>query len=509
MEHQPSSGERDTFGPLSTLSDVTQVCEAITGVFSDLFADHNVENEDGARAVFTIGADIERLLTEDDETGETFMPREPGFVLQPHGRWEAEAGLDAVIALARTLLDSRDRPDTQITGPSSLEILVRDETAHNVLTVPAGTTRRYDVTAGAGVCTVTVGPPSVALLLRLALRRTGFERLAVFDRSRMFDHLAEQNRMRKSAEGTAARISAQRLLKVMAEPKLLSLRLEGGHTTDLTELERVATAFRVRLAYESDVVLAPVLDVHRLDSSPSQPRLIRQLTMRSTEFIQAIGEGRDTGRLGDQLLGTASVVNEELALRYLRAIAAVDPFAAFMGYYHVLEFGMEEEWFEGLRKRVTAAGGVLNRPADGLDTRRGKNAVAKQSAQALGVGQDTVDFREQRALEAVLDTHLDVLLLGTDLGRHLEGAIDYFATGTLPFAVVPHLDFTGTYDDTRSALLRRRTAERIYRVRCAIAHSKESGERYSPYTDDLHLGREVPLVRLAAEQLLIPPDERL
>lgn len=46
-------------------------------------------------------------------------------------------------------------------------------------------------------------------------------------------------------------------------------------------------------------------------------------------------------------------------------------------------------------------------------------------------------------------------------------------------------------------------------MRCAITHSKESGDSYSPYTDELALGREVPLVRIAAEHLLFPADERL
>lgn len=49
-------------------------------------------------------------------------------------------------------------------------------------------------------------------------------------------------------------------------------------------------------------------------------------------------------------------------------------------------------------------------------------------------------------------------------------------------------------------------ANRIYEIRCTITHAKMSRRRYSPYRDDFQLAKEVPLVRLAAEQLLFARD---
>nr|WSY55827.1 hypothetical protein OG999_40625 [Streptomyces sp. NBC_00886] len=506
---QPSSDARQVdFGEMSSLTDVEEVAPAVIDLLGTLFNDHEPQGEDGRRVVFVFGASVLRARTGIAEMDETLRETYLAFDDRPRAEWHVEADLDAITALARTLVHSRERPDTQIAGPAHLELLVRDETEHTALLAPQGSATVHEVPTAKGTCTVTVGPPSAALLLRLGLRRTGMEHLTgVFDRERTSAHLIEQERRRGLAEGAVARISARRLLMETAEPRLLSVRLDGPPGLGHAELELVATAFRVRLAYESDIALVPVLDVGRLDGS-SQPRLVRQLPLRAQEFVEAIGQGT-AGHTGDRLLGPAPVVREgqeireELSQRYLRAMAASDPFAAFMGYYQVLEYSMEEEWFQALRRRVESVGGVLERPADGI------RKAAKPAADALGERTEDLRFFEIRGLKAVLDRHLDISALATDLDRYLLGAADHFATGTVPFARVPHLDFGRAGDAAGRATLREGAAERIYQVRCAITHSKESGDSYSPYTDELALGREVPLVRIAAEHLLFPADERL
>jgi hypothetical protein len=498
MDERTRETERLGHWEPTELTDVEEVAEALVRVLSDLVTDHDPRNEDGRRVVLTVSADIERGATGIAEIDQPVREKYLGFEDRPRARWEVEAGFDALAALAETLVGSRQRPDTQIVGPSSLEMLVRDETEDSVPLTASILATRHGMPTERGPLTVTVGPPSPALLLRLALRRSGMERLRVLDRQALFGHLVEQEERRGIAEGSAARISAQRVLRVAAESRLLALRLDGPRGTDLDELERAATAFRVRLAYESDIALAPVLDVDRLDGS-SQPRLVRQLPLRATEFTGAIGRGTPTGHIGDRLLGATHDMDEELSQRYLRAISASDPFAAYMGYYHVLEYSMEEEWFQALRDRVAAVGGVLERPTGHV------RKAAKPAAALLGVGTNTLDWSEARALHAVLNRYLDVRALAADLDRYLSGAADYFANGTVPFTQVPRLDF-GQADE---AALRGHAADRIYRVRCAITHSKESGDRYSPYTDELFLGREIPLVRIAAEHRLFPAADRL
>ena len=99
---------------------------------------------------------------------------------------------------------------------------------------------------------------------------------------------------------------------------------------------------------------------------PSQPRLTRQLHARAAEIVEQIGQGTATGVMGDRVLGRPILTDEELSLRYLRAVAALDAFSAFIGYYHVLEYEMEEAWFDDLCRRVVAVGAELQRPEGDL-----------------------------------------------------------------------------------------------------------------------------------------------
>ena len=46
--------------------------------------------------------------------------------------------------------------------------------------------------------------------------------------------------------------------------------------------------------------------------------------------------------------------------------------------------------------------------------------------------------------------------------------------------------------------------KRIYSVRNALVHSKEGNEiKYTPIKDDLHIKKEIPLIKFLAEQIII------
>lgn len=195
---QPSSDARQVdFGEMSSLTDVEEVAPAVIDLLGTLFNDHEPQGEDGRRVVFVFGASVLRARTGIAEMDETLRETYLAFDDRPRAEWHVEADLDAITALARTLVHSRERPDTQIAGPAHLELLVRDETEHTALLAPQGSATVHEVPTAKGTCTVTVGPPSAALLLRLGLRRTGMEHLTgVFDRERTSAHLIEQERRR-------------------------------------------------------------------------------------------------------------------------------------------------------------------------------------------------------------------------------------------------------------------------------------------------------------------------
>ena len=469
---------------------------------SSVFADYEPEDEGGVRVVFTLAASLQSGGIGEDEIGDAIREAYLALADRPRAQWEIELNYEDATRIALALVASRERPDTQIIGPSHLEMLVRDDTTHSILLPPTDNRAVIEFATDGGQVTATVGAPNVELLVRCALRREGLDRLAVLDGERLYSFLQDQEKRRALADGSVARISALRLLRVMAKSGLISLRIESQSDVSPEEFEQIATSCRVRQAYEASIVYAPILDVNRLEGTLRQPTIVRQISARSAEFAQEIGEGRATGYMGDVLLGNPAPVEEELSMRYLRAVAAGDLFSAFMGYYQVLEYEMNETWFDDLRIKVEVTGGVLARPID--DIRK----AATEAARLLGVRREDVSCTELRALGAVV-RRFDINAFTRDLGLYLDGALEYLASGHLPFAEVEHLDFVAADTDSARIDIADKLARRIYAVRCAITHSKASAKRYSPYTDDLYLGREIPLVRIAAEQLLIPADSRI
>lgn len=479
---------------------VRQMAEGIVGVLSDLFTDHDpVDNGDG-HLIFTLSEGLRRKVTGVPELDDAFLDAQQRFADQyPRASWKIDAGYNSLVRSAQILLDSADRPGTQISGRSFLEMLVRDDTRYSNLRVPAGTRTVHELSTPAGRFSVTIGPPTPELLLRVKLKRGNRMDLdsPVFDRLALFGHLMEIEQTRGLRAQDVAHIDARRLVRAAA-PHLLSLRVDGPAGATIDDMEQVATAVRTRLAYEASIVLAPVLDVDNLDRTPSQPKNIRQLFARADEFVDAIGNGTPTGHMGDRQLGRVTIADEELSLRYLRAVAANDGVSAYMGYYHLLEYMMEDAWYVDLQAKVVAHGHTP--PKFSGDVR-----ATEKEAKPLVPAKTDIYFTERKGLLGVIEQYVDLAALANDLERHTFGALTYFAQTCPSFCTAPTLDLaTG---DT--ALLQQSLMERIYKVRCAITHTKASGDRFNPYVHDIELAQEITLVRFAAEQMLVPAEDRL
>lgn len=483
---------------------VRQMAEDIVGVLSDLFTDHDPVDDGDGHLIFTLNESLKQNVTGVPELDDALLEAQQRFADQcPRASWKIHAGNDSLVRSAQILLDSADRPGAQIGGRSFLEMLVRDETRYSNLRVPTGTQTVHELSTPAGRFRITIGPPTPDLLLGVKLKRRKRVDLdsPVFDRLALFSYLMEIEQTRRLRGQDVAHIDARRLVREAAL-HLLSLRVDGPAGATLHDMEQVATAVRTRLAYEASIVLAPVLDVDNLNRTPSQPNTIRQLFTRADEFVDAIGNGTPTGHMGDRLVGRlvgrVTIADEELSLRYLRAVAANDGVSAYMGYYHLLEYMMEDAWYVDLQAKVVAHGHTP--PQFSGDVR-----ATEREAKPLVPAKTDIRFTERKGLLHVIEQYVDLAALANDLKRHTFGALTYFAQTCPSFCRAPTLDLT-TGD---TALLQQSLMERIYEVRCAITHTKESGDRFNPYVHDIELAQEITLVRFAAEQLLVPTEDRL
>ena len=166
---------------------------------------------------------------------------------------------------------------------------------------------------------------------------------------------------------------------------------------------------------------------------------------------------------------------------------------------------MERCWSEDLAERVRSSCGATLF----IGPNTNNFELAQNAANYLGINVRNLRFKESEAVQAVVRRRVDLAMFRSDLERYFSGALNHFATAELKFADVKPLDFRQFSPSADLTELRNALAGRIYEVRCAITHSKETKSRYSPYRDDLDLAREIPLVRLVAEQLLIHRDDWL
>jgi hypothetical protein len=490
--------------------DVEPTGVAINAALSMLLADYEPREEDGGRLVYQLGAALQRGVTDEPDLDAALREAWVGAADRPLCEWHVEVTFDEIIRVAHALTASRSRPDTQLADERSLEVLVREETPDQWLRdLRQSRDMTYTWRSGDVSFEARLGRPSLVLLMRCALRRSGMARLHVFDQERINAFLLATEARQGLGSGDHARTHAWRVLREAADPTVVSLRVTAGRPLGARQLEDAMTAFRARLAYESDLVLGLVQDVDHLHDQYVQPPLMRQLYVGASAAVEAIAAwgagGRAappprTGLPGELLHGPVSPVDEELALRYLRALAARDAFSAFMGYYHIVEYFMEDAWYRELSGRVPALAPSGRMPTDAA----GLRTFTKEAARHLGVDQEDIRLTERHAIKALMRSMVDLRRAATDLERYFPGALNHFSTSPVPFADADAVDLRATDPD-----LPDRVAERVYRVRNAIAHSKASSTRYSPYTDDLRLAREVPLVRLVAEQLMIADPDRI
>ena len=110
-------------------------------------------------------------------------------------------------------------------------------------------------------------------------------------------------------------------------------------------------------------------------------------------------------------------------------------------------------------------------------------------------------WNEKNGLLLCLKRYIpDPSILKASIDRIDSTAIEYYRTTLVPFADDGKIiNFDEDQEKIYVAI-----RDRIYATRNAIVHSKH-GERlrYEPFKHDKHLGKEIPLIRAVAEEIII------
>ncbi|MPY63689.1 hypothetical protein [Streptomyces spongiae] len=290
-----------------------------------------------------------------------------------------------------------------------------------------------------------------------------------------------RNIIKDGADGRLVDLLTGDSLFDVAAVALFSTTLRVSCEKDRSDFEALVNAFLFHAAYNTDAAARVGLD----------PMFKR----RSIQRLQ-----RNQGSSFD---APRQTYEADLVHHYLMGVAAEIPLLEYLAYYHIAEHFFGQVFHDDLVKQVRAG---ITDPS--FSARRAKDiqAIIRIVDKAQRQVKDEGGVNEQRALQLVLNRFVAVPRLICDLEAYDSSLVDYYANSDAAIAGASKVNLRMTDEDK----VRGAAAKRIYKVRNALVHAKE-GElpKYAPFAHDEELLREIPLMRFAAEQIMIAHGKAL
>jgi hypothetical protein len=264
---------------------------------------------------------------------------------------------------------------------------------------------------------------------------------------------------------------------------------EGLHATTLqiiaansrSDFESLANSFLFHAAYNTDAAARIGL------ASIFRPQTVQRVRRSELSTLDAPRQTYDA----------------DLVHHYLMGIAAEIPLLEYLAYYHIAEHFFKKVFDEDLINRLRVS---IVDPAFSVRRDKDIQSIIQTVVKAKIQIKDEGGTNEQRSLQLVLNRFVNVPRLIADLDAYDPSLTSYYANNGVPFAGASKVDIqVNDEEKVRIAI-----AARIYKVRNSLVHAKEGAlPKYSPFAHDDELAREIPLMRFAAEQIVIAQGKAL
>lgn len=195
---------------------------------------------------------------------------------------------------------------------------------------------------------------------------------------------------------------------------------------------------------------------------------------------------------------------QDLTEQYHMAVSSEDPFIQFIGFYHIMEYFYEEIYKEDVINNVKE---ILLDP--GFSTKRKKDIMKLVDLINKKRTESTVGS-ELEALELTLRKYIDIEKITEKLNEIDEDIIEYYKNNTVNFSNGDSIDLIG--DKKR---IFKKLANRVYKTRNSLVHSKSNEVRlnergiYKPFKDSKALLKEIPLLKVISEEIIIKSASEL
>ena len=181
---------------------------------------------------------------------------------------------------------------------------------------------------------------------------------------------------------------------------------------------------------------------------------------------------------------------------YRLAFSSVDPYIKYISFYHIMEKKKDEVY---KRKIVADLTDKITHPDFSYKDEEKVYEIATFVKNRMHMNDESGQGDELESLKYVLKEYVQIEQLKNKLNIIDKDSIAFYQNNKVAFCKAPTIpwnDAEGVYNQI---------AKRIYYTRNSLIHSKsgKNRERYKPYKDEKELQREIPLVRVIAEMIII------
>ncbi|MFF8836058.1 hypothetical protein [Streptomyces sp. NPDC015130] len=245
--------------------------------------------------------------------------------------------------------------------------------------------------------------------------------------------------------------------------------------TDRSDFEALAQSFLFHAAYNLDA--SARIGMHPLLDGPHIPRMRHRADV--------------------SLDAPRQIYDAELVQHYLMGVGAEIPLLEYLSYYHITEHFFRKVFDDDLTEQVKR---IVVDPSFSIKRPRDIQKVIKKVDGAMKGRREDGGGNEKRSLEIVIERFIDVDRLIADLNSLDSSLVDRYRTVEVAFAKAGKVDLEAKDWQAERAKL----ASRIYAIRNSLVHAKEGTlPKYAPFSHDVDLRLEIPLVRFIAEQVII------
>lgn len=222
------------------------------------------------------------------------------------------------------------------------------------------------------------------------------------------------------------------------------------------------------------------------------------------ELLNIRYRNKNSSYKSEELDAPRLLYKQDLTEQYHMAVSSEDPFVQFIGFYHIMEYFYEEIYKEGVVNNVKE---ILLNP--GFSTKRKKDIMKLVDLINKKRTESTVGS-ELEALELTLRKYIDIEKIIEKLNEIDEDIIEYYKNNKVNFSNGDAIDLIG---DKKHIF--KKLANRVYKTRNSLVHSKSNEVRlnergiYKPFKDSKALLKEIPLLKVISEEIIIKSASEL